>query len=91
MTLKEFDAIRSYLPKNINIIIELPNTASSNKGHLIKETWGNHDGRYNMKCPNCGCRYNMKCPNCGWQSYDIRPGEIEPKKCPICEDKENRK
>ena len=73
MTLKEFDAIRSYLPKNINIIIELPNTAPSNKGHLVKETWGNHDGRYNMKCIECG-----------WQSPDIRPGETEPTECPIC-------
>lgn len=73
MTLKEFDAIRSYLPKNINIIIEPPNTAPSNKGYLVKETWGNHDGRYNMKCPKCG-----------WQSHDIRPGEFQPEKCPKC-------
>lgn len=73
MTLKEFDAIRSYLPKNINIIIEFPNIAPSNKGHLVKETWGNHDGRYNMKCTECG-----------WQSSDIHPGGIEPTECPIC-------
>ena len=79
MTLKEFDEIRPYLPKNINIQIEFPTKSlaslieETSTSTLIKETWGNHDGRYNMKC----CK-------CGWQSHDIRPGETEPEKCPKC-------
>ena len=75
MTLKEFDDIRSYLPKDVNIKIEFPTKSctTSTSSTLIKETWGNHDGRYNVKCSKCG-----------WQSHDIRPGEIQPEKCPKC-------
>lgn len=84
MTLKEFDMIRPFLPNDADFEISITNIQKNKRKKvlptLIKETWGNHDGRYNMKCPNCG-----------WQSCDIRPGEIEPKRCPICEDKENRK
>lgn len=75
MTLKEFDDIRPYLPKDVNIKIEFPTAfpTTSTPSTLIKETWGNHDGRYNMKCIECG-----------WQSPDIPPGGVEPAACPIC-------
>ena len=75
MTLKEFDDIRPYLPKDVNIKIEFPTKSCTTYtlSTLIKETWGNHDGRYNVKCSKCG-----------WQSHDIHPGEFEPEKCPKC-------
>ena len=41
---------------------------------LKREYWGNHDGRYNMLCSNCG-----------WRSTDIHPGDTEPTECPVCD------
>ena len=49
MTLKEFDAIRKYLPEDIEISI-----GESAYGDYKIEEWGNHDGRFNMKCSVCG-------------------------------------
>lgn len=70
MTLKEFDQIRPYLKDDVTITIGEPKPKTT----LIKQTWGNHDGRYNMLCKACG-----------WVSRDIHPGrDQEPKYCPQC-------
>lgn len=78
MTLKEFDNIRPYLPDNTEITI---NTSPKFEPAITLEFWGNHDGRFNLKCRNCGWRSDdikaggraameaaakeMKCPSCG--------------------------
>ena len=51
MTLKEFDAIRKYLPEDIEISIGESETVY---GDYEIEEWGNHDGRFNMRCSVCG-------------------------------------
>ena len=79
MTLKEFDMIRPFLKDDANIEIEIKKICDTNKAivpiaKLKREYWGNHDGRYNMLCSNCG-----------WRSTDIHPGDTEPTECPVCD------
>lgn len=75
MTLKEFDAIRKYLPEDIEISIR-----ESAYGNYEIEDWGNHDGSFNMRCSVCGYTTdNMPrntpiaegtlCPNCKKSMY----------------------
>lgn len=51
-----------------------PKTLQEEKNAWIKEYWGNHDGRYDIKCPKC----NFK--------QEIHPsmGERAPNFCPKC-------
>lgn len=75
MTLTEFDAIRQYLPDDTELLIVKPKKRSNApRRTLIEEHWGNHDGRYNMKCIQCG-----------WSSEDIFPGQFPPSVCPVCQ------
>lgn len=73
MKLSEFDKIRPFLKNDVEV--EIVGMDNSPPKTLIKQTWGNHDGRYNMLCTVCG-----------WTSRDIFPGrnDEEPKFCPRC-------
>ena len=82
MKLSEFDHIRKYLPDDVEITINgnteecitHPITKQKvSRKPLEKQTWGNHDGRYNAYCPVCG-----------WISGDIRANEPMPTRCPNC-------
>ena len=64
MTITEFDIIRPYLKDDIDINIQINKTKTYK---LIPEYWGNHDGRWNVKCEKCG-----------WQSPDIPCDEDSP-------------
>lgn len=69
MKLSEFDQIRKFLPDDFEI--ELKGVVPTPK--FIKETWGNHDGRYNMRCEACG-----------YITGDIPRNQLPPIICPKC-------
>ena len=69
MKLKDFKTIMEYLPDDIEITVgEVVSTP-----RLVKEFWGNHDGRYNVKCEACG-----------WTSADIPRNGYPPHVCGKC-------
>lgn len=72
MKLSELDAIRHLLPDDLEVT--LGEYEKKPKGvPLEKQTWGNHDGRWNAKCPVCG-----------WVSQDLPAGAAMPAFCPDC-------
>lgn len=86
MTLKEFDQIRPFLPEGTEVTISTgigPGQSIPCVGEdwaIEIATWGNHDGRFNVHCQNCG-----------WYSEDIPArlrGDTEKaylkKPCPKC-------
>lgn len=68
MKLSELKQIIHLLPDDTEVTIGEAQTS-----HLVKETWGNHDGRYNMRCTVCG-----------WTSNDISARDNPPTVCPRC-------
>lgn len=72
MKLSEFDKIRPFLPDDTEVTVN-PGMDNSKSKPLEKITWGNHDGRYNAKCPVCG-----------WMSDDIPARQPMPSYCPQC-------
>lgn len=84
MKLSEFDKIRPFLPDYVQIIVVDSKEEVDMMIHpvtkqkvqrkpLEKQTWGNHDGRYNAHCPICG-----------WTSGDIPARDPMPTYCPNC-------
>lgn len=86
MTLKEFDQIRPFLPKDTEISISTgigsgqSYPAKGEEWAMELAFWGNHDGRFNVHCRNCD-----------WYSEDI-PAKLQGqtertylrKPCPQC-------
>lgn len=56
MKLKEFDAIRRFLPDDAEIEIKTEQTEPGPDEVWAVElySWGNHDGRFNVMCAACG-------------------------------------
>lgn len=70
MTIKELKKVIQYLPDDLQIDIT---NIGKRPPRLVKEFWGNHDGRYNVKCEACG-----------WQSPDIPRNGYPPHTCEKC-------
>lgn len=80
MKLIEFAEIMKYLPGDTEVEIVTKNQKQMKPAMMIEE-WGNHDGRFNLKCRSCGYRTSdiprdqkaamvnavktMACPRCG--------------------------
>lgn len=74
MKLSEFKLIMPHLPSDTEIIIKsIGSITASMESTLVEEHWGNHDGRYNVKCTVCG-----------WVSDDIQLSAEKPTYCPRC-------
>lgn len=73
MTLAEFDKVRPFLPPDTEVSLDLGDDVRRRAVPLEKQTWGNHDGRYNAHCHVCG-----------WTSDDIPASSPMPRFCPNC-------
>lgn len=75
MKLSELKEIMNLLSDDTEVIVKNPSSIKKESGGLVTEKWGNHDGRYNVRCTLCG-----------YVSPDIFPGRGEkaPIYCPQC-------
>lgn len=71
MKVSELKSIIHLLPPDTEVTIGEPPKIKTST--LKREEWGNHDGRYNMRCSACG-----------WVSDDIPRNQIPPTFCPKC-------
>lgn len=73
MKLSELKTIMHLLPDDTEITISNAPVSTAPLETLKREDWGNHDGRYNMRCTICN-----------WVSDDIRRDGTPPIVCPQC-------